>query len=26
MMKSGGVQIVLDGMAKNTIRFTWPLG
>jgi glutathione S-transferase len=26
MMKSGGVQIVLDGIAKNTIRFTWPLG
>jgi glutathione S-transferase len=26
MMKSGGVQIVLDGMAKNTVRFTWPLG
>ncbi len=26
MMKSGGVQIVLDGMAKNNIRFTWPLG
>ena len=25
MMKSGGVQIVLDGIAKNTIRFTWPL-
>ena len=25
MMKSGGVQIVLDGMAKDTIRFTWPL-
>jgi glutathione S-transferase len=25
MMKSGGVQIVLDGLAKNTIRFTWPL-
>jgi hypothetical protein len=24
-MKSGGVQIVLDGIAKNTIRFTWPL-
>ena len=26
MMKSGGVQIVLDVIAKNTIRFTWPLG
>ncbi len=26
MMKSGGVQIVLDGIAKNNIRFTWPLG
>jgi len=25
MMKSGGVQIVLDGIAKNNIRFTWPL-
>jgi glutathione S-transferase len=25
MMKSGGVQIVLDGMVRNTIRFTWPL-
>jgi glutathione S-transferase len=25
MLKSGGVQIVLDGIAKNTIRFTWPL-
>jgi len=25
MMKSGGVQIVLDGIARNTIRFTWPL-
>ncbi len=25
MMKSGGVQIVLDGLARNTIRFTWPL-
>lgn len=25
MMKSGGVQIVLDGMAKGNIRFTWPL-
>jgi hypothetical protein len=26
MMKSGGVQIVLDGLARNNIRFTWPLG
>jgi glutathione S-transferase len=26
MMKSGGIQIVLDGLAKNNIRFTWPLG
>ena len=26
MMKSGGVQIVLDGLAKNNIRLTWPLG
>ena len=26
MMKSGGVQVVLDGLARNTIRFTWPLG
>jgi hypothetical protein len=26
MMKSGGVQIVLDGLANNNIRFTWPLG
>jgi glutathione S-transferase len=26
MMKSGGVQVVLDGLAKNNIRFTWPLG
>jgi len=25
-MKSGGVQVVLDGLAKNNIRFTWPLG
>ncbi len=25
MMKSGGVQIVLDGLARNNIRFTWPL-
>ena len=24
MMKSGGVQIVLDGLAKDNIRFTWP--
>lgn len=26
MMKSGGQQIVLDGLSKNNIRFTWPLG
>ena len=26
MMKSGGVDIVLDGLAKANIRFTWPLG
>ena len=26
MMKSGGVQVVLDGIARNNIRFTWPLG
>ena len=26
MMKSGGVQIVIDGLAKENIRFTWPLG
>jgi glutathione S-transferase len=26
MMKSGGQQVVLDGIAKNNIRFTWPLG
>jgi glutathione S-transferase len=25
MMKSGGVQVVLDGLAKNNIRFTWPI-
>ena len=25
MMKSGGVQVVLDGMARGNIRFTWPL-
>ncbi len=25
MMKSGGLQIVLDGIAKGNIRFTWPL-
>ena len=25
MMKSGGLQIVLDGLAKDNIRFTWPL-
>jgi glutathione S-transferase len=26
MMKSGGLQVVLDGLAKQNIRFTWPLG
>ena len=26
MMKSGGIQVVLDGLARNNIRFTWPLG
>jgi hypothetical protein len=26
MMKSGGLDVVLDGLAKNNIRFTWPLG
>ena len=26
MMKSGGLQVVLDGLAKDNIRFTWPLG
>lgn len=25
MMKSGGLQIVLDGLTKGNIRFTWPL-
>jgi glutathione S-transferase len=25
MMKSGGVQVVMDGLAKGNIRFTWPL-
>jgi len=25
MMKSGGVQVVLDGLKRNNIRFTWPL-
>lgn len=25
MIKSGGLQIVLDGLAKDNIRFTWPL-
>jgi glutathione S-transferase len=24
MMKSGGIQIVLDGLAKGNVRFTWP--
>ena len=26
MVKSGGIQVVLDGLARNNIRFTWPLG
>lgn len=26
MMKSGGIEIVLDGLARENIRFTWPLG
>lgn len=26
MMKSGGVQVVLDGLERNTVRFTWPMG
>ncbi len=26
MLKSGGLQIVLDGMTRNNIRFTWPHG
>lgn len=26
MMKSGGIQVVLDGLAKSNIRFTWLLG
>ncbi len=26
MIKSGGLQVVLDGLDKNNIRFTWPLG
>ena len=26
MMKSGGQQVVLDGLTRNNIRFTWPLG
>jgi glutathione S-transferase len=25
MMKSGGLQIVLDGLNKGNVRFTWPL-
>jgi glutathione S-transferase len=25
MVKSGGIQIVLDGLAKDNIRFSWPL-
>lgn len=24
MIKSGGMEVVLDGIAKNNIRFTWP--
>ncbi len=24
MIKSGGMEVVLDGVAKNNIRFTWP--
>ena len=24
MIKSGGMEVVLDGLAKNNIRFTWP--
>lgn len=24
MIKSGGIQVVLDGLAKNNIRFSWP--
>jgi glutathione S-transferase len=24
MIKSGGIQVVLDGMARNNIRFSWP--
>ena len=26
MIKSGGIQVVLDGLAANNIRFTWPNG
>ena len=26
MIKSGGIEVVRDGMAKNNIRFTWPTG
>ena len=26
IQRSGGVQVVLDGLAKGNIRFTWPLG
>ncbi len=25
MIKSGGMEVVRDGMAKNNIRFTWPV-
>ena len=24
MIKSGGMEVVLDGIARNNIRFTWP--
>lgn len=24
MIKSGGIQVVLDGLARNNIRFSWP--
>lgn len=26
MIKSGGIQVVLDGLARNNIRFSWPEG
>ena len=25
LIKSGGITVVLDGLARNDIRFTWPL-